>query len=402
MFDRALAHHSETGTMAVKIRLGDHVDRYLQSHEAIAQAVENNTILLSSTVLAMHPDDLTLILCHELAHLEQLARCGNDPEGALEAEAWEAAWAWAAGKDYRIRGRGRHRLSALAIIQGGPKGHPHAPLWYRTSPVEPIGGSSVITVKDVQILDRMTLEAILDVIVANQGTSEVLIVSHGTGGGLAIPVRQGARSGADAIVVRTLAANRSREDVGWDGTKTKAPIISDEAAAEIAILHEDQVRQLRAKMNQVQNMKLKHVAFRACNMGVEKATMHVFREFFGATSVSAPILLDSYGKFAPEIHGSLEAWAKKKKKDGYHISIDEGVAYGINRAPHSIEYLIRASAASKDVFKKWVAKHIAEGAWGSGGVIYHAMVVSHAAPTEPIIYFVRDVEFISQIVNLKG
>jgi hypothetical protein len=397
-FARRLSDHCAVQTWAVKIRFGLHVDRYLQPMGAIAQAVEDNIILVSSTLLSMHPFDIELVLSHELAHLQQLARPGNDPEGALETEAWEAAWTWAAGKRYRIRGRGRGRLNALAIIQGGPKGHPHALPWYRSNPLEPIDGSSVIAVKDAMVTDVMTLEALLDAILANQGTTEILIVSHGSGAGLAIPVRPGARSGAEAQVILALAADRSREEVEY-GTKIKTPIKSDKDVADLTMLTEDKVSTLRMKMNQVQKMNLKHAAFRACNMGINKDTMVAFRNFFGAASVSAPRLFDSYGKFAPAILGGLEDWAKAKRKKGYHISIDDDVAFGIKKTDNFI-YTIEAAATSKDAFKDWVANHIADGAWGSEGVIYHGMVAEHAAPTEPIVYFVQDTEFKNQLVKV--
>ncbi len=399
LFARRLSDHCDAQTRAVKIRFGLRVDSYLQPMGAIAQAVEDNTILVSSTLLSMHPFDIELVLWHELAHLQQLARPGNDPENALETEAWEAAWTWAAGNSYRIRGRGRGRLNALAIIQGGPKGHPHALPWYRTNPLEPIDGSSVIAVKDAMVTDVMTLEAILDAMLANQDATEIVIVSHGSGVGLAIPVSPGARSGAEAQIILALSADRSREEVEY-GTKIKTPIKSVKDVADLTMLTEDKVNILRTKMNQVQKMNLKHVAFRACNMGGNKDTMVAFRNFFGAASVSAPRLFDSYGKFAPAIVGGLEDWAKAKRRKGYHISIDNDVAFGIKNTHNFIVYTIESAATSKDAFKDWVADHIADGAWGSEGVIYHGMVAEHAAPTEPIVYFVQDTEFKNQLVKV--
>jgi hypothetical protein len=385
------------------ICFGQSVDKYLDSQGALAQAVDRNTILLGSTVFGMSLSDRRLVLLHEIAHSEQLAKPGNDPTRALEAEAWEAAHAWAAGRRYRIRGMARDRLNALAIIQGGPKGHPHAPLWYRSSPVEPIGGSSNITVKDVQILEKITLESILDTILANKGTTEILVVSHGSGSGLAIPIREGSTAGAERPVMVSLAADHPGEEVGFDGTKMKTPTISDKSVADLTMLPEPQVKALRTKMNQVRSMKLKHLAFRACNMGINKDTMQAFRDFFGAASLSAPTQFDSYAKFAPGIHAGVEDWAKMKRKHGYHISIDGDVAFGIRSTETPIVYTIVAEAASKDAFKAWVKKHIVDGGWGSGGVVYHGMVALHpASPTAPIVYFVRDTDFVSRIVNYAG
>ena len=84
---------------------GEAVDRYLESESAIAQAVDRDTIVLSSSVFALPKTERRTIILHELAHVQQLARGGNDPVSALEDEAWEAAETWSAGKPFEIRGR---------------------------------------------------------------------------------------------------------------------------------------------------------------------------------------------------------------------------------------------------------------------------------------------------------
>src|SRR5262249_7819464 len=102
--------------MGAKIRGGTHVDRYLSAEGALAQAVNANTIFIHSSLLRMSSSGQSLVLLHELAHLRQLASLGNDPVRVLEEEAWEAAYAWAAGRSYSVRGKAWTRLNALAII----------------------------------------------------------------------------------------------------------------------------------------------------------------------------------------------------------------------------------------------------------------------------------------------
>lgn len=389
--------------MHFALRFGQRVDTYLDTQGALAQAVDRNTFLVSSNVFGMNLPDRRLVLLHELAHLEQLAKPGNDPTRLLESEAWEAAHAWVAGRRYRIRGRARGRLNALAIIQGGPKGHPHAPIWYHTSPVEPIGNKSSVSVEDVTVLEKITLDSILDTIIASKKTTEVVLVSHGSGSGLAIPLLQGSTAGAERSVILVLSADRPGEEVGFDGTKMKTPTKSDKDVAELTRLAEQQVKALRAKMNQVRSMKLKHVAFRACSMGISKDSLQAFRNLFGAESVSAPKEFDSYGNFSPSIGGDVEAWAKAKRKDGYHISIDGQVAFGVKATDSPLVYTIVSRADSKDAFRAWVRTHIVDGGWGPKGVFYHGMMALHpASPTSPIIYFVRDADFVSRIVHYSG
>ena len=389
--------------MHLTIQFGPDIDKYLGTQGALAQAVDRNTLLVNSNVLGMSPFSRRLIFLHELAHLEQLATPGNDPIRALEAEAWEAAHAWMDGRCYRIRGRARAPLNAIAIVQGGAKGHPHAPLWYKSSPVEPIGNKSTVSVEDVTLLESITIEAVLDQIIASKGTTEVVLVSHGDGSGLALRLRNGSTAGAERAVILALSADRPGVEVSFDKTKLTTPTKSEKDVADLTRLGEPEVRTLRAKMNQVRSMKLKHVAFRACNMGISPDTLQAFRNFFGAASVSAPTEFDSYGKFSPSIGGDVEAWAKLKRKKGYHISVDGQVAFGTKDTDSPLVYTIVASAASEDAFRAWVRKHIVEGGWGIDGLIYHGMKVRHAStPTSPNVLFVRDTQFISSIVHYAG
>lgn len=385
------------------IQLGPCVDKYLEAEGALAQAVNRNTIRLSSKISKLSPFHQRLIFLHELAHLKQLASPGGDSVRALEAEAWEAAHAWMNGRYYRIRGRARTTLNAIAIIQGGAKGHPHAPIWYTKSPVEPIGNKSTLTVKEVAIQDPMSLSTVLDQMIAAKGEKEFVLVSHGDGNGLSLALQKGSTAGAEKVVIVALSADRPGKEVGFDGTEIATPTKSDEDVAILTRLSTPQVAALRAKMNLVRGMQLKHIAFRACNMGISLDTMEAFRNFFGAASISAPVEFDSYGKFAPIIGGNVEAWATARRKNGYHISIDGGVACGTKDTDSSLVYTILAAASSKDAFRAWVKKHILEGGWGPNGVIYHGVKVRHAlSANSPSVYFVRDTEFIDGLVYFKG
>ena len=215
------------------LHVGDRIDRYLQREGALAQAVDAVTLLVSSEVLRMHPRDRSLILLHEQAHLAQLSRPGSDPVCALEAEAWAAAHAWSEGRPFRIRGRARGRLNAVALIQGGPKGHPHAPAWYSASPEEPIGAKSTITVESTVLLEQIDLEVLLDQIIGAKA-SDIVIVSHGDGNGLALPLRKGATAGAEKAVIDVLAADKSVE-ILVGGQKIRTPVTADSRKAPAAI-----------------------------------------------------------------------------------------------------------------------------------------------------------------------
>jgi hypothetical protein len=59
-------------------------------------------------------------------------------------------------------------------------------------------------------------------------------------------------------------------------------------------------------MNQVRGIGLDHVAFRNCFMGKSLDTLDGFRLLFGAKSLSAPKLKDSYGTFTPVINKDIK------------------------------------------------------------------------------------------------
>jgi hypothetical protein len=293
-------------------------------------------------------------------------------------------------------------MSGVAIIQGGPKGHPHAPLWYGSNPVEPIGNKSTISVTDTKLLETVSLEAFFDQIIAAKA-SEVVIVNHGDGSGLAVPLQKGSTAGAQREVMFSLGADVSREEIGIGGAKMKTPVKSDKDVADLTRLTEPQVKALRAKMNQVRALKMQHVAFRACSMGLHEDTLEAFRNVFGCASVSAPKEFDSYGTFRPSIGADLEGWAKSMRKRGFQIAIDGQVAFGTKPTDSPIVYSIESRAPDDDTFSAWVKKHITDGEWKTNGVVFHGMKLLHpTSATSPTVAFVRDSSFVSRLVYYAG
>lgn len=394
-------------------KYGPEVDVYLAKEGAVAQAVDNQTIFLSSSLFRMNAHEQRLIVLHELAHLEQFARRGNDPTRSLEDEAWEAAYAWNAGKRFRIRGRAKGTLNALAIIEGGDRGHPSAPSWYQSNPVEPIGNKSSITVTKTVVVDPMTIESIFDAIIEGKD-QEVVIVCHGIEDGLLIPFVAGSKFNAVQSPVLRLASDH-QVDVGG----AKIPAVSDKDVA--PQISEDDAKRLRMKMNKVRAMQLKHVAFRACDMGKSPgSTLAAYKDLFGAKSVSAPDLLDSYGQFKPlmvsdvikfpnlykDLKGvkNVQGWLKVRRGQGYRAWADHEVGFGYKHVD-TINYQIESLAASNDKFAGWVRAHVAQSPGSDNTVVYHGMEddpKSIANPNSAVIYFIKDEAFVKNIVYYDG
>lgn len=380
------------------IRFGPRVDRYLNIQGAIAQAIDRHTVLVSSHVLRMNPLHQRLILLHELAHLEQLARLGNDPVRALEDEAWEAAQAWMHGSCYRIRGRARGPLNAVAIILAGPHGLPMAPHWYRLNPVEPIGGQSTLTVKDSVIAEKLTIESIFDKIMA-EGNTEVIIVCHGTDMGLSIPILNASKP-EDLVHIDTitfLSLDKPSQQV-VAGTTLNMPVKSDKDVADIAKTTAPQVAALRKKMNDVRSMKLKHVAFRACNMG-NSETLETYRALFGAASVSAPTEFDTYGTFAMGTVANLDNWVGQQQKKGFAVWIEAGVAFGTTEHGMDLNYKIVCAAENRKAYMPWIKRHLSD-QMDPNAIIFHGMKIKDKNlpdKTAQSVYFVRDPGYVSRL-----
>ena len=381
---------------------GEAVDRYLESEGAIAQAVDRDTIVLSSSVFALPKTERRTIILHELAHVQQLARGGNDPVSALEDEAWEAAEAWSAGKPFEIRGRARTPLNATAIIYGDVHGK-NASAWYTSNPVEPIGAGSNISVKSTVVIptsdkSKATFEDFLDKIIEKKD-NEVVIVCHGSDDQLSLPLFTGSPLGTILPTIVRLAADHQTVR---DGLKT--PVIPDDDV--FYGDNKDQAKRLRDKMKLIRGMKLEHVAFRACNLGAKTESLDAFRDFFGAKSVSAPKLLDSYGSVGPTLGSDVAGWVKDHKKKLYRCwSYDGKVAFALKSDRHATvpAYQILCRAKDRSALVDWMRAHVSNVLAGDNKFVYHGMVdVKVSDKDAPILYFVREQAFLSNLVNYAG
>lgn len=252
-------------------------------------------------------------------------------------------------------------------------------------------------------IEKLTLEKIFDKLIELKGTKDVLIVAHGSNEGLSIPLMHGSSGGAQGPSIGAIARDHAtEEEAELGGGKMKMPAMSVKRAAEITTLSEANVTTLRQKMNKVRAMRLKHVAFRSCDMGASRDTMRIFRMLFGAGSVSAPDVYDSYGAFGTgHLQTNLSGWVAAQKKERFYVIVETfakgKVAFGIRPVPRSISYQIAFAGETQDAITAWVKQHIRDD-FESGRVVYHGQAVTPDSPTAPSILFVKDAAFIAHIV----
>ena len=381
------------------IHVGACIDRYLEAHGALAQAYDRQTVLASSRISSLCRLDKRLLVLHELAHLQQLATPGSDPERALEEEAWEAAHAWAEGRRFRIRGRACARLNATAIIQGGKTGHPDAPPWYVGNPLEPVGGQNTIEIKKTVVLEKLSIDSVVDQIIASN-QSEILIVNHGSQDGLMTTLFDDSTPLIAKDMISFLSMDKPSTAQDGIGGSYKLPVKSDSEVAIIAKTTESRVVALRKKMNAVRAMKLQHVAFRACDMGADSDTMQVYRSFLGAKSISAPTEFDTYGHFSIVSIGSgdINQWARQKLKTGFNVWIDGGVALAISKHYTGVKYQIESIGSNRDANNRWIKTHISDHV-DPNKVIFHGIKTTVMTQTDQNVFFVKDAGYKSRIAS---
>jgi hypothetical protein len=138
-------------------------------------------------------------------------------------------------------------------------------------------------------------------------------------------------------------------------------------------------------------------------MGDSSDTLQAFLNVFGAASISAPKELDAYGVFNPSMGDDLEEWAALLRKDGFHISIQENVGFGVRRAAvgrAAVNVVVRAT--SQTAFNGWLKKHISNQNGEASRILFHGIQVKPLARNDPMVYFARDPEYRANIVHYSG
>lgn len=378
------------------------MDSALDQHGALAAALDADTILVNSRLRLLPAPQQELVLAHEYIHALQLAQPGNDPVTALEAEAWSEARALVEGRAVNVRGRGHGPLFALAVIDR--EAHPDADNWYGDSDAEPIGNQETVSVDAVEAVRRPSLEVILDKILAHPGTTDVIIVAHGTALGLSVRLVSGSEVRGRVEAINALGRDTASSVALDDETTLRMPAISEADAATTTMLTVARVRTLREKMNRVRGMNLSHVAFRACNMG-NHDTLAAFKEFFRCRSVSAPDMRDTYGHIDPGNRESdMDHWARRQRDRGRHVFVEGAAGDQVGLATrggegHDTDYSIHFAHQSAQGLTDWMALHLRDG-YTRGRIYYHGMFRTSAGSTEPRVLFIRDADFLSHLVRV--
>jgi hypothetical protein len=165
-----------------------------------------------------------------------------------------------------------------AVVEGtayiAADAHPRAGDFYQTFPLEPILPSGHFKVKSVVSIKGLTIDGLLGEIIKRKST-DVMIVSHGHGGGLAAPLVAGSDEPLGIKAMQVFAGELPEDNL---------PIGARALAA------------LKQKIAQVKRMNIRSVVLRACVVGEFPEVLDMLKKFFNCQVVDAPKALDGYGR----------------------------------------------------------------------------------------------------------
>jgi hypothetical protein len=254
---------------------------------------------------------------------------------------------------------------ALPGIVEGPAfiwtkgGHPAAPAFYTTFPQEPILPNGYFKVKPpIHSLPDMTLDSLLDAIL-KQKSKDILIVAHGSGGGLTCPLVSGSKNGLTITEMEVFAGKLPEFNLDL---KPKA------------------LAGLKKKIAQVQKMGLRLVVLRACTVGGYPDTLAKLKAFFGCQLICAPKAFDAYGPIGVDSPTTDPKTWEKWLRDHPGATIESTMPNRFAWVGSLTSLMTDAMADSDKAIQAWLEKHLPGAAIKVGR---HFPTTASSPPTRP-------------------
>jgi|SRR5690348_1153923 hypothetical protein len=218
----------------------------------------------------------------------------------------------------------------MVVAFTDPTVHPAAGAFYTTFQWEPVAAGREIRVERVREIRHLTMETLLDEIPAQAGAGGIVfVVFHGTERGLSMPLIRGSHVHANAEVMALLDSARSDGEL--------APILrfGDHHGR-----GGERVRELREKVQAVKQLRLSCVELRACNTGAYREAMQTAKDFFGAGTLGAPDIRDSYFTIdpgSPNPNASFwQRWLRSHPRNHtYEVPANGKLALAVRLTAHS-------------------------------------------------------------------
>jgi len=236
----------------------------------------------------------------------------------------------------------KEKIQLPAIVEGsayiwsGAHGHPRAVEFFHTFPFEPIVPTGHFKVTSTVPINDMTISNLFEAILKHK-SKDIMIVAHGHGGGLSVPLVHGID-----------------EPLGLKAMGVFAGILPDSNLP----LSKSALASFRAQLSRVQKMGLRLVVLRACTVGAFPDTLNKLKKFFNCEVVPAPAALDGYGKInvgAPTKDSSAwDNWLSQHPAAVVEFASPNRFAW-----TDSFPSLMSAAIAESDkAIQTWITSHL--------------------------------------------
>jgi len=378
----------------ISVTVSSATDQLLAAAGAVAMAVNESSILLSTETLTWDVERLLLLLGHELAHTVQLGRGGTDPEWRLEQEAWRASRSALRGERFSIQGGAVGPLRAAGLYLTDP-----AKQYFETFGIAPL---TVPKGKTARIKPE-TFEAIMDLMLGKfQDEEDFVIQAHGVPNGFALDIttgQKGVATQASLISLRkvvelrrdlTLAGNnletlkqivRTKLQGGQEpvlpvdpGSPASVAVAVEENKKKIeteidllkkrgGITDEAVITRIVQKMDDLRRKQRNRIELRSCNMGRFQPVLDFFRGLFNARILRAPDHFSAFGLFiptAPRNQGSYDNFLKAHGRNFPYRLGGGQFAFDFIGLPH-FQVQTPSAATSDAAVMDWAKEYLGNG-----------------------------------------
>jgi hypothetical protein len=236
-------------------------------------------------------------------------------------------------------------MATVAIIDS--HAHPAAAAYYNAFS-EPLADGTSVKVGGIVRLPKMRLDQLLEALSGLDVGSTAIVVSHGSNGGMVIPMSEhtgtkGFGPAAVALLMRCVEGHVAEDEAA---KQLKVP------AGELTVLKKWAIATRKAK--------LARIVFRACNLGDGTTDLDRLREFFGATKACAPDLFDSYvtaNTSTPTTDArTWRSWLARHSGEVVFGKPPERFAY--HRVRHAHTFKFDTIAESDAALQNWIRQHL--------------------------------------------
>ena len=269
-----------------------------------------------------------------------------------------------------------------------PTQFPAVRSYYGIFPNEPIYDGSYIPINRQEPIVGMDLDDILQKILRSYSKSQhILIVSHGSTNGLALPWQKRSASGLMSAAMEEMIRNLKGESSDSETVKI------------LGFVSEKKFRSFKENLIKVRKLNIKHVLFRSCDTGANPDTLLKLKFIFGSKIISAPKLktvfgIINYGQPRSDL-ASWNLFIRNNPKAKIFGKRPNRFAYS-SRIVNSQQIQFNAFAESHIGAKSWVETNMVKGNYQLGEIPYQGMI----DPSTNSVIFSGQSSFKSQLGHI--